>query len=119
MSTYSTISGAGADSGAAAAYGINVLGGLAENLTVAEITVQATGGTSQKPRSGFVNATGAGVTGGKGGKGGAAAAYGVSNSGGSAGVPVAKITISANGGTGGAGGGVDKSDGVRCFSSWP
>ena len=111
MSTYSTISGAGADSGAAAAYGINVLGGLAENLTVAEITVQATGGTSQKPRSGFVNATGAGVTGGKGGKGGAAAAYGVSNSGGSAGVTVAKITISANGGTGGAGGGVDKSDG--------
>lgn len=84
LSTYSTISGAGADSGAAAAYGINVLGGLAENLTVAEITVQATGGTSQKPRSGFVNATGAGVTGGKGGKGGAAAAYGVSNSGGSA-----------------------------------
>ena len=108
LSTYSTISGAGADSGAAAAYGINVLGGLAENLTVAEITVQATGGTSQKPRSGFVNATGAGVTGGKGGKGGAAAAYGVSNSGGSAGVTVAKITISANGG---AGGGVDKSDG--------
>lgn len=111
LSTYSTISGAGAYSGAAAAYGINVLGGLAENLTVAEITVQATGGTSQKPRSGFVNATGAGVTGGKGGKGGAAAAYGVSNSGGSAGVTVAKITISANGGTGGAGGGVDKSDG--------
>ena len=111
LSTYSTISGAGADSGAAAAYGINVLGGLAENLTVAEITVQATGGTSQKPRSGFVNATGAGVTGGKGGKGGAVAAYGVSNSGGSAGVTVAKITISANGGTGGAGGGVDKSDG--------
>ena len=111
LSTYSTISGAGADSGAAAAYGINVLGGLAEKLTVAEITVQATGGTSQKPRSGFVNATGAGVTGGKGGKGGAAAAYGVSNSGGSAGVTVAKITISANGGTGGAGGGVDKSDG--------
>ena len=111
LSTYSTISGAGADSGAAAAYGINVLGGLAENLTVAEITVQATGGTSQKPRSGFVNATGAGVTGGKGGKGGAAAAYGVSNSGGSAGVTVAKITISANGGTGAAGGGVDKSDG--------
>lgn len=111
LSTYSTISGAGADSGAAAAYGINVLGGLAENLTVTEITVQATGGTSQKPRSGFVNATGAGVTGGKGGKGGAAAAYGVSNSGGSAGVTVAKITISANGGTGGAGGGVDKSDG--------
>ena len=111
LSTYSTISGAGADSGAAAAYGINVLGGLAENLTVAEITVQATGGTSQKPRSGFVNATGAGVTGGKGGKGGAAAAYGVSNSAGSAGVTVAKITISANGGTGGAGGGVDKSDG--------
>ena len=111
LSTYSTISGAGADSGAAAAYGINVLGGLAENLTVAEITVQATGGTSQKPRSGFVNATGDGVTGGKGGKGGAAAAYGVSNSGGSAGVTVAKITISANGGTGGAGGGVDKSDG--------
>ena len=111
LSTYSTISGAGADSGAAAAYGINVLGGLAENLTVAEITVQATGGTSQKPRSGFVNATGAGVTGGKDGKGGAAAAYGVSNSGGSAGVTVAKITISANGGTGGAGGGVDKSDG--------
>lgn len=111
LSTYSTISGAGADSGAAAAYGINVLGGLAENLTVAEITVQATGGTSQKPRSGFVNATGAGVTGGKGGKGGAAAAYGVSNSGGSAGVTVAKFTISANGGTGGAGGGVDKSDG--------
>ena len=110
MSTYSTISGAGADSGAAAAYGINVLGGLAENLTVAEIIVQATGGTSQKPRSGFVNATGAGVTGGKGGKGGAAAAYGVSNSAGSAGVTVAKITISANGGTGGAGGGVDKSD---------
>ena len=119
LSTYSTISGAGADSGAAAAYGINVLGGLAENLTVAEITVQATGGTSQKPRSGFVNATGAGVTGGKGGKGGAAAAYGVSNSGGSAGVTVAKITISANGGTGGAGGGVDKSDGSSYVAAGP
>ena len=117
LSTYSTISGAGADSGAAAAYGINVLGGLAENLTVAEITVQATGGTSQKPRSGFVNATGAGVTGGKGGKGGAAAAYGVSNSGGSAGVTVAKITISANGGTGGAGGDGGSANAYGVFGS--
>ena len=105
LSTYSTISGAGADSGAAAAYGINVLGGLAENLTVAEITVQATGGTSQKPRSGFVNATGAGVTGGKGGKGGAAAAYGVSNSGGSSRTVIVadKISAEAVAGAGGAG----------------
>ena len=111
LSTYSTISGAGADSGAAAAYGINVLGGLAENLTVAEITVQATGGTSQKPRSGFVNATGAGVTGGKGGKGGAAAAYGgsanaygVFGSGSSRTVIVAdKISAEAVAGAGGAG----------------
>lgn len=111
LSTYSTISGAGADSGATAAYGINVLGGLAENLTVAEITVQATGGTSQKPRSGFVNATGAGVTGGKGGKGGAAAAYGgsanaygVFGSGSSRTVIVAdKISAEAVAGAGGAG----------------
>lgn len=127
LSTYSTISGAGADSGAAAAYGINVLGGLAENLTVAEITVQATGGTSQKPRSGFVNATGAGVTGGKGGKGGgvdksdgfsyvaagtggdggdggSANAYGVFGSGSSRTVIVAdKISAEAVAGAGGAG----------------
>ena len=47
LSTYGNINGAGADSGAAVAYGINVLGGLAEHLTVAEITVEATGGTSQ------------------------------------------------------------------------
>ena len=127
LSTYSTISGAGADSGAAAAYGINVLGGLAENLTVAEITVQATGGTSQKPRSGFVNATGAGVTGGTGGAGGgvdksdgssyvaagtggdggdggSANAYGVFGSGSSRTVIVAdKISAEAVAGAGGAG----------------
>ena len=127
LSTYSTISGAGADSGAAAAYGINVLGGLSENLTVAEITVQATGGTSQKPRSGFVNATGAGVTGGTGGAGGgvdksdgssyvaagtggdggdggSANAYGVFGSGSSRTVIVAdKISAEAVAGAGGAG----------------
>ncbi|WP_302809001.1 autotransporter outer membrane beta-barrel domain-containing protein [Phascolarctobacterium faecium] len=46
MSSYGAVNGVGAKGGAAAAYGINVLGGLAENLTAAEITVQATGGTS-------------------------------------------------------------------------
>ena len=111
MSTYSTINGAGADSGAAAAYGINVLGGLAENLTVAEITVQATGGTSTYQSWGngmcLVNNDGSGITGSTGSKGGTGAAYGVSNSGGSAGVTVAKITVTASGGKGGVGGKVE------------
>lgn len=67
MSSYGAINGVGAKGGAAAAYGINVLGGLAENLTAAEITVQATGGTSYDwgdvaNYEGCVNADGAGVT---------------------------------------------------------
>lgn len=112
LSTYSAINGAGADSGAAAAYGINVLGGLAENLTVAEITVQATGGTNtyKAVANGMhqVNDDGAGFTGSTGSKGGTGAAYGISNSGGSAGVTVAKITVTASGGKGGVGGTIDK-----------
>ena len=112
LSTYSAINGAGADSGAAAAYGINVLGGLAENLTVAEITVQATGGTNtyKAVANGMhqVNGDGAGFTGSTGSKGGTGAAYGISNSGGSAGVTVAKITVTASGGKGGVGGTIDK-----------
>ena len=112
LSTYSAINGAGADCGAAAAYGINVLGGLAENLTVAEIIVQATGGTStyKAVANGMhlVNDDGAGITGSTGSKGGTGAAYGISNSGGSAGVTVAKITVTASGGKGGVGGTIDK-----------
>ena len=111
-STYNTINGFSAEGGAAAAYGINVLGGLAESLTVTEITVEATGGTSDAPvkanADGAYNDDAAGVKGGKGGKGGISAAYGVSNSGGSAVATVGTITAKAIGGKGGAGGDVGK-----------
>ena len=111
MSTYSAVNGAGAVSGAAAAYGINVLGGQAV-LSVADITVEATGGTSTYTivaNSGaLVNNTGAGVKGSKGGAGGIGNAYGVSNSGGSLETTVAKITAKAIGGAGAVGSGVAK-----------
>ena len=97
--------------GAAAAYGINVIGGLAESLTVAEITVEATGGSSRGTGSNamhVINDDGAGLTGGKGGNGGNAYAYGVSNSGGSAVATVGTITAKATGGKGGDGGNVEK-----------
>ena len=89
--------------GAAAAYGINVLGGLAESLTASEIEVTATGGSSYY--AGDANFGGnQGATGGNGGQGANGAAYGVSNSGGSVGLTVGKITASANGGNGWGGG---------------
>lgn len=113
LSTYTANNGIGGTGGAAAAYGINVLGGLAERLTVAEITVAATGGSGgtvfrandgdSKPSE-----TGEGILGGKGGTGADAKAYGISNSGGLANAEVAKITAQAIGGTGGVGGGVAK-----------
>lgn len=68
MSNYSTVNGASAVGGAAAAYGINVLGGSAESLTVAEITVEATGGSSSTAdvanMLNAVNSDGAGIVGG-------------------------------------------------------
>lgn len=72
-------------------------------MTAAEITVQATGGTSYDwgdvaNYEGCVNADGAGVTGTTGGDGATGAAYGISNSGGSVGVTVGKITAAAVGG---------------------
>ncbi|MCC8159030.1 MAG: autotransporter outer membrane beta-barrel domain-containing protein [Phascolarctobacterium sp.] len=112
ISTYGNINGASAGGGAAAAYGINVLGGLAEQLTVAEITVEANGGSSNQVQGSNamnkVNNDGAGIVGGKGGQGGVGAAYGVSNSGGSVGLTVAKITVVGIGGDGGQGGSVYK-----------
>ena len=112
ISTYGNINGASAVGGAAAAYGINVLGGLAERLTVAEITVEATGGSSYHAQGSNamnkVNNDGAGIVGGKGGQGGVGAAYGVSNSGGSVGLTAGKITATASGGAGGVGGEVNK-----------
>ena len=112
MSTYGAVSGAGALSGAAYAYGINVLGGVAESLTVADITVEATGGTSTYTMlansGGLVNESGAGVKGGKGSDGGIGNAYGVSNSGGSAVATVGTITAKAIGGKGTDGMGVEK-----------
>ena len=114
MSTYGAVSGAGALSGVAYAYGINVLGGLAESLTVADITVEATGGTSTYTMlanvGASVNESGAGVKGGKGSDGGIGNAYGVSNSGGSANVTVGTITAKAIGGKGTDGSGVTKKD---------
>ena len=93
--------------GAAAAYGINVLGGLAESLTASEIEVTATGGSSYY--AGDANFGGnQGATGGNGGQGANGAAYGVSNSGGSVGLTVAKITVVGIGGAGGQGGSVYK-----------
>ena len=112
MSTYGVVNGAGALSGAAYAYGINVLGGVAESLTVADITVEATGGTSTYTivaNSGaLVNQSSAGIKGGKGSDGGIGNAYGVSNSGGSANVTVDTITAKAIGGKGTVGSGVAK-----------
>ena len=112
ISTYGNINGASAVGGAAAAYGINVLGGLAERLTMAEITVEANGGSSNQAQGSNamnkVNNDGAGIVGGKGGQGGVGAAYGVSNSGGSVGLTVAKITVVGIGGAGGQGGSVYK-----------
>ncbi|WP_419077374.1 autotransporter outer membrane beta-barrel domain-containing protein, partial [Phascolarctobacterium faecium] len=102
----------GGTGGAAAAYGINILGGTASEVTAAEIVVQATGGKGGYGIS--ANYQGAAVTdvctGGKGGTGSTGTAYGVSNSGGAAAVTAAKITAQATGGMGGAGGGVSKSD---------
>ena len=112
MSTYGAVNGAGALSGAAYAYGINVLGGVAESLTVADITVEATGGTSTYTVLAnigtLVNEDGAGIKGGKGSDGGIGNAYGVSNSGGSANVTVGTITAKAIGGEGTVGSGVVK-----------
>ena len=111
MSTYGTVNGIGGVNGAAAAYGINVLGGQAV-LTVADITVEATGGTSTyttEANSGaLVNNSGAGVKGSRGGNGGIGNAYGVSNSGGSLEAKAAKITAKATGGQGNVGSGVAK-----------
>ena len=92
--------------GAAAAYGINVLGGLAESLTASEIEVTATGGSSYYAGDANVggSANNQGASGGNGGQGANGAAYGVSNSGGSVGLTVGKITASANGGNGWGGG---------------
>ena len=102
----------GGTGGAAAAYGINILGGTASEVTAAEIVVQATGGKGGYGIS--ANYQGAALldvcTGGKGGTGSTGTAYGVSNSGGAAAVTAAKITAQATGGMGGAGGGVSKSD---------
>ena len=112
ISTYGNINGASAVGGAAAAYGINVLGGLAERLTVAEITVTGIGGSSEMVQGAnynyIVNNNGAGIVGGQGGQGGVGAAYGVSNSGGSVGLTVGKITVMGIGGAGGNGGSIDK-----------
>ena len=111
-SSYKMHSYATAVGGAAAAYGVNVLGGVAESLTVAEIEVTATGGSGTigavANLYGFSSTTGDGFTGGTGGNGGSSTAYGVSNSGGNACLTVGQITASANGGAGGKGGRVDK-----------
>lgn len=79
---------------------------------MAEITVEATGGSSYHAQvsnpMNKVNNDGAGIVGGKGGQGGVGASYGVSNSGGSVGLTVGKITATASGGAGGVGGEVNK-----------
>ena len=111
--------------GAAAAYGINVLGGLAESLTASEIEVTATGGSSYYVGSATLgrSANNQGASGGNGGQGANGAAYGVSNSGGSVGLTVGKITAKAygggaygggSGGTGGTGG--DGGDGGSAYA---
>ena len=112
---YSSVYGSqgitGGTGGAAAAYGINILGGTASEVTAAEIAVQATGGKGGYGISANyfdTVADGAGCTGGKGGAGSTGAAYGVSNVGGAAAVTAAKITAQATGGMGGSGGGVSK-----------
>ena len=132
-STYGSINGIGANGGAAAAYGINVIGGLAESLTVAEITVEATGGSSRGTGSNamhVINDDGAGLTGGKGGDGGnvekkydAVAAgiggdggntyaYGVFGTGSSSHTAIAVDKISASATAGAAGSGAALGDGV-------
>ena len=113
-SIYSSLGITGGAGGAAAAYGINILGGTASEVTAAEIVVQAEGGAGGD--GGRANlyadraetADGTGCTGGKGGTGSTGAAYGVSNVGGAAAVTAAKITAQATGGKGGTGGNVDK-----------
>ena len=113
-SIYSSLGITGGAGGAAAAYGINILGGTASEVTAAEIVVQAEGGAGGD--GGDANlyadradtADGIGCTGGKGGTGSTGAAYGVSNVGGAAAVTAAKITAQATGGRGGTGGKVYK-----------
>ena len=113
-SIYSSLGITGGAGGAAAAYGINILGGTASEVTAAEIVVQAEGGAGGD--GGDANlygdradtADGTGCTGGKGGTGSTGAAYGVSNVGGAAAVTAAKITAQATGGKGGTGGKVYK-----------
>ena len=113
-SIYSSLGITGGAGGAAAAYGINILGGTVSEVTAAEIVVQAEGGDGGD--GGRANlygdrsetANGNGCTGGKGGTGSTGAAYGVSNVGGAAAVTAAKITAQATGGKGGTGGNVDK-----------
>ena len=111
FSVYGSQGITGGAGGAAAAYGINILGGSAAEVTAAEIAVQATGGQGGYGISanyqGAAVADGTGCTGGKGGAGYTGTAYGVSNSGGAAVVTAAKITAQATGGMGGAGGGVE------------
>ena len=111
FSVYGSQGITGGAGGAAAAYGINILGGSAAEVTAAEIAVQATGGQGGYGISanyqGAAVADGTGCTGGKGGVGYTGTAYGVSNSGGAAVVTAAKIAAQATGGQGGAGGGAD------------
>ena len=112
FSVYGSLGITGGAGGAAAAYGINILGGSAAEVTAAEIAVQATGGQGGAGTAanflGLLVADGSGCTGGKGGDGYTGTAYGVSNSGGKVAVTAAKITAQATGGQGGDGGGVSK-----------
>ena len=111
FSVYGSQGITGGAGGAAAAYGINILGGSAAEVTAAEIAVQATGGQGGygigANYQGAAVADGTGCTGGKGGAGYTGTAYGVSNSGGAAVVTAAKIAAQATGGQGGAGVGTD------------
>ena len=91
--------------GAAAAYGVNITGGVSKSIAVAEIEVIGNGGTAGN--GSHVSNYSGGAVGGTGGLGGAAAAYGVNITGGvSESIAAAKIEVTGNGGYGGNGGNV-------------
>ena len=114
-STYAYAGMDGGFGGAAAAYGINVAGGLAESITATEIAVNGTGGAGGNGGAGRKESStdSSRAVGGNGGNGAEGTAYGVGNSGGLLkDLSADSIAAAAIGGNGGSGGSVLKDSGA-------